>query len=198
MNKRTSFVNTEFQVREEGSQKFIEGYFIVFNQPTELWKGFYEEISPDAVHDMADVRALYNHNHDLVLGSTLNGTLRLVKDDYGVKGVIEINEKDSEAVNAYERIKRGDIKGCSFGFELLSEQYTEQEDGTTKATVRDINLFEVSPCVFPAYPQTAISARKQDYKHHQERERKARQSALLNRMRGTTHGIETSHSSEQD
>lgn len=185
MKQRTSYVNTEFTVREAGSQKIIEGYFIVFNQPTELWRGFYEEISPEAVQDVSDVRALYNHNHDLVLGSTLNGTLRLAKDDYGVKGSIEINENDSDALNAYERIKRGDIRGCSFGFELVSEQYTQNDDGTTKATVRDINLFEVSPCVFPAYPQTAISARKKDFEEEQTRSKKARASNLLQRMRGS-------------
>lgn len=188
MKKRTAYINTEFQVREEGSQKFIEGYFIVFNQPTELWKGFYEEISPGAVHDLSDVRALYNHNHDIVLGSTLNGTLRLAKDDYGVKGVIEVNEKDSDAVNAYERIKRGDIKGCSFGFELISEEYTHLDDGSVKATVKDINLFEVSPCVFPAYPQTAISARKKDYAEEQTRSRKARASALLKKITEVKNG----------
>ena len=196
MNKRTSFVTTEFEVREEGSQKLIEGYFIVFNQPTELWRGFYEQISPEAVQDMGDVRALYNHNHDLVLGSTLNGTLRLAKDDYGVKGVIEVNEKDTDALNAYERIKRGDIKGCSFGFELVKESYDQMDDGTTRATVKELNLFEVSPCVFPAYSQTAIGVRRQDYKEHQEREREARQSALINKLKGETDGTETSNQSE--
>lgn len=183
MKKRTSVVTAEFTTREENAQRYIEGYFIVFNQTTELWRGFYEEISPEAVGDMSDVRALYNHDHNLVLGSTLNGTLRLAKDDYGVKGVIEINEKDTEAVNAYERIKRGDVKGCSFGFELVSEQYTQLENGDTKATVKELNLFEVSPCVFPAYPQTAINARQKDYQEHEERVRKARQSSLIEKLR---------------
>lgn len=184
MNKRTSVINAEFSTREEGSQKMIEGYFIVFNQETELFKGFHEQIAPEAVNDLSDIRALYNHDHNLVLGSTLNGTLKLAKDDYGIKGVIEINEKDSDAVNAYERIKRGDVKGCSFGFELLSEEYTQLDDGGTLATVRELNLFEVSPCVFPAYPQTAINARQQDYQEHKDRARLARQSALLEKMRG--------------
>lgn len=183
MNKRTSVINAEFSTREEGSQKMIEGYFIVFNQETELFKGFYERVSPDAVKDISDVRALYNHNTDLILGSTQSGTLQLVKDEYGVKGTVIINENDSDAVNAYERIKRGDIKGCSFGFGIVNEQYTEREDGTTLATLKDINLFEVSPCVFPAYPQTAINARKKDLEQHHERERKARQSALVERYR---------------
>lgn len=195
MNKRTSFIDVDFKTREEGAQKLIEGYFIVFNQRTELWQGFHEQIAPEAVNDLSDIRALYNHDHNLVLGSTLNGTLKLAKDDYGIKGVIEINEKDSDAVNAYERIKRGDVKGCSFGFELLSEEYTQLDDGGTLATVRELNLFEVSPCVFPAYPQTAINARKQDYDDHQKRARAARQDALKERI---NHGIKTSHSSEQD
>ena len=183
MNKRTSVINTKFSTREEGSQKIIEGYFIVFNQPTELWNGFFEEISPEAVDNLADVKALWNHNHDIILGWTRNSTVTLKKDGHGVFGSIVINEKDVDATNAYERVKRGDVISSSFGFEILSEQYTEREDGTLLVTLKDINLIEVSPCVFPAYPQTAINARKKDLATHKERERKARQSSLIERFR---------------
>ena len=188
MRKRTSFITSDFEVREEGSHRKIEGYFIIFDEPTELWRGFYERISPDAVQSLSDVRALYNHNHDLVLGSTLNDTLTLEKDERGIKGVITINEKDSDAVNAYERIKRGDVKGCSFGFELLEETYREMDDGSMEATVERLNLFEVSPCVFPAYPQTAISARQKDLEAHQERLYRARKEALIARHKEALNG----------
>lgn len=188
MKKRTSFITSDFEVREEGSHRKVEGYFIVFDQPTELWPGFFEQISPDAIEDMSDVRALYNHNNDLVLGSTLNDTLRLEKDEHGVKGIITINDNDTDAVNAYERIKRGDIKGCSFGFELVKESYERHDDGSTCATVERLNLFEVSPCVFPAYPQTAINARQKDLEAHQGRLLKARQKALTERYRRVSDG----------
>ena len=185
MKKRRSFVNTEFKTREEGSQKIIEGYFIVFNQPTELWRGFYEEVSPEAIGDLDDVKVLWNHNQDIVLAWTRNQTAELKKDGHGVWASVIVNEKDSDAMNAYERINRGDVAGCSFGFELVREEYTNKDNGETLATIRELNLFEVSPCVFPAYPQTTISARKKDYQEEQTRSKKARASNLLKKIGGT-------------
>lgn len=183
MNKRQGFRASEFRAMEKEDKKVVEGYFIVFNERTELWDNFYEEIDPEAIKDMSDVRALYNHNNDLVLGSTLNGTLHLSKDERGVKGTIEINEHDQEAMNAYERIRRGDVQGCSFGFFLNSEEYEQQDDGSTVARVRSLDLFEVSPCVFPAYPQTEIHARKKEFKESIERKTRARQDALIKKIK---------------
>ena len=67
MKDRQSIATTKFSVRESGNQKYIEGYFIIFNQYTKLWDGFFERISPEAVKDMSDVVALFNHNHNLIL-----------------------------------------------------------------------------------------------------------------------------------
>lgn len=182
MDNRMSFITTTFETREEGSQKFIDGYFVVFNQPTELWRDFHEQVDPEAITDLSNVRALYNHNHDIVLGSTKNGTLMLVKDDKGLRGTIKVNENDTDAMNAYERIKRGDVQGCSFGFSIQSEEYKENDDGSTLATLKEINLFEVSPCVFPAYPQTSVEARKQDYEEQKSRAYKAKVKRLLSKL----------------
>lgn len=192
MVKRHSYISSQFRAVEEEEKKVIEGYFIVFNERTELWEGFYEEILPEAISDMKDVRALYNHNNDLVLGSTLNDTLKLTKDERGLKGSIEINENDQEALNAYWRIQRGDIQGCSFGFWPISEEYIEQDDGSVVARVKSLELFEVSPCVFPAYPQTEIHARKKDYITEKKRATRAKQARLLARMKGKLNGTKTS------
>lgn len=191
-NRRESIATTQFTARQEGKNKYIEGYFIVFNQYTKLWNGFYEQISPEAVQDMSDVKALYNHNHDLILGTTKSKTLRLKKDSYGIKGSILINEGDTDALNAYERIKRGDVKGCSFGFELLKEDIKQDPNGDMRSTITSMNLYEVSPCVFPAYNQTTINARKKDLERSKMSSKKtaandpklkARQQALLEKIK---------------
>lgn len=147
---------------ENTEDLFIEGYFSVFNEIYNVWDGVTESIAPGAFTDSmnADVRALYNHNDDLILGRTTNGTLELRQDDHGLWGRIKLNRKDSDAVNAYERIARGDITGCSFGFDIEEETRTVSDDGSVHYTINKVNpLWEISPCVFPAYEATHVEAR---------------------------------------
>lgn len=74
--------------REEGDDLYLEGYFAVFNGVYELWPGATESIAPGAFDDSVgdDVRALFNHNTDLVLGRTSAGTLELRQDAHGLWG----------------------------------------------------------------------------------------------------------------
>lgn len=165
MKKRTSFLETNFRAEQDHEKIYIEGYFIKFNSETELWPGTYEEVAPEAIQNSLkenDIRSLFNHDTNLVLGRTGNKTLELKVDKEGLWGRVEINEADTQAMDAYARIKRGDVVGCSFGFYPLKEDYEERQDGGNKIILREIDLFEVSPCVFPAYPQTEIAARKKD------------------------------------
>ncbi|MGH2186177.1 HK97 family phage prohead protease, partial [Enterococcus faecalis] len=87
----------------------------------ELWPGAFEEISPEAFNGSLsnDIRALTNHETTLVLGRNKSGTLKLSVDSRGLWGQITINENDSDALNLYERVKRGDVDQCSFGFNIL-------------------------------------------------------------------------------
>lgn len=171
--QRQSFITTQFETREskESGELTLSGYFIVFDSPTELWPGYLEQVSPRALTNVAerDVRALFNHDWSIVLGRTGNGTLTLAVDDRGLRGDISINRDDPQAMGAYARVKRGDVVGCSFGFNIRDSEYTELADGTTLETLTDIELFEVSPCTLPAYPQTEIAARQQDWKQHKQR-----------------------------
>ena len=147
---------------ENTEDLYIEGYFSVFNEIYNVWDGVTESIAPGAFTNSmnGDVRALYNHNTDLILGRTTNGTLELKQDDHGLWGRIKLNRKDSDAVNAYERIARGDITGCSFGFEIKSEERTVSDDGSVHYTIKEVDpLYECSPCVFPAYEATHVEAR---------------------------------------
>lgn len=157
-------VKTEFQTRDEGAERYIEGYFAVFNSIYEIAPMMTESVAEGAFSRSlagGDIRALVNHDTTLVLGRTKAGTLELKEDSYGLWGRIHINPNDADALNLYERVKRGDVDQCSFGFEIVDEETDFREDGSIHWTLRDINLYEVSPCTFPAYEQTSISARSE-------------------------------------
>lgn len=148
---------------ETGDDLYLEGYFAVFGDIYHVWDNVTESIAQGAFKDALetdDVRALWNHNTDLILGRTGAGTLELREDEKGLWGKIKINQKDSEAMNAYERIARGDVTGCSFGFLIEDEQLDVSDNGSAHWTILKIGtLYEVSPCTFPAYEATEIASR---------------------------------------
>ena len=151
-----------FQTRNDETGPVIAGYFAVFNTPTELWPGCIEQIAPGAFSASlgGDVRALIDHDTRLVIGRTTAGTLTLREDATGLYGEIKINEHDSDAMNLYARVQRGDVSQCSFGFDIIAEDYVCSPDGQTCTwTVRDLVLYEVSVVTFPAYDATSVSAR---------------------------------------
>lgn len=178
MNRRSLMTKGNFKTRNENSQLIIEGYFAVFNSPAAGWAGYVEQIDPHAFDGELDkdVRALLDHQTHLVLGRTKAGTLELSVDEKGLFGKIVINPEDSEAVNAYERVKRGDIDQCSFGFDIVDEEYETQENGDVLCTIKKVVLYEVSVCTFPFYSDTEVSARNAEVgkiKNHVLSQRKA-------------------------
>lgn len=164
-NRRVRAIPTEFQTREEGGERFLEGYFAVFNSNYEIDGMLSESIAPGAFAKSlagGDIRALINHDSTLVLGRTRAHTLELREDERGLWGRVAINPNDSDAVNAYNRVSRGDVDGCSFGFEIREEETEFRDDGSIHWTIKDVDLYEVSVCTFPAYEATNISAREDD------------------------------------
>lgn len=164
--KRMSFrrmrtVTTDFQTRDDGEAPAIEGYFSVFNSIYEIAPGMTESVAPGAFTNSLsnDVRALTNHDTTLVLGRTKAHTLELREDAHGLWGHIDINPNDADAMNLYERVKRGDVDQCSFGFDIREEDTEVKENGDVHWTIKDVDLYEVSCCTFPAYEETEIQAR---------------------------------------
>jgi len=185
--KQTRSLQTELKTRVEpdAQDMYIEGYFAVFSRETELWPGAYEEIAPGAFDETLnnDIRALINHDTTLVLGRTKAGTLELKTDSYGLWGRVKINPNDSDAVNLYERVKRGDVDQCSFGFNIIEEETEWRDDGTVKWRLKKIDLHEVSICTFPAYEDTGVQARKAEVEQHRQRLLEAKKNKLRERMR---------------
>jgi len=170
---------------EQNGEMYIEGYFAVYNQETELWPGAYEEIAPGAFDDTLsnDIRALVNHDPNYVLGRNKVGTLELKSDSRGLWSRIKINPNDTDAVNLYERVKRGDIDQCSFGFNILDEETEWREDGTVKWRLKKIDLHEVSVVTFPAYEQTGVQARKAEVEQHRQRQLEIKKNQMKERLR---------------
>lgn len=150
---------------------FIEGYFSVFNTNYELWEGATESIAQGAFSETlgGDIRALIDHETRLVLGRNKAGTLELREDSHGLWGKIRINQNDTDAMNLYSRIQRGDVDQCSFGFDILDENAEYRKDGTVHWEIRKVKLYEVSVVTFPAYQDTSVSARKQDFQEIKQR-----------------------------
>lgn len=179
-------IDTTFQTREDGDDLIIEGYFAVFNSNYDIDKGMSESIKPGAFASSMgkDIRALVNHDTTLVLGRTSAHTLELNEDEHGLFGRIRINRKDTDAMNCYERVKRGDVTGCSFGFFIISEETEIRDDGSIHWTITDLDLFEVSACTFPAYQATNISARSKERDDLRRRELDAWKAKMTSRLKG--------------
>lgn len=185
----------EFKTREDNEEPVIEGYFAVFNSNYEMWEGASESIAEGAFDSSisGDIRALTNHDTTLVLGRTMANTLELKSDTHGLFGRIRVNPKDSDAMNTYERVKRGDVSQCSIGFIVRSEETEFNADGDIHWTIKDVELFEVSVCTFPAYEETGISARRRDADEIKKRAAEAWRLKMHDRLKNKNIQEDTDH-----
>lgn len=166
--ERRAFAVDELRVErlddESGAPK-IRGHAAVFNSLSEDLGGFREQISPGAFGDAIgrdDIRALFNHNPDFVLGRNKSGTLRLSEDRTGL--AVEIDPPDTQvARDLAVSIERGDINQMSFGFRVDRDgQEFEDREGQIIRTLTRVALFDVSPVTYPAYPATDVAVRSMD------------------------------------
>lgn len=184
--KQIRTINNQFETREEGGRYFIEGYFAVFDEDYQIGPNVVERIDPtafDRALQGGDVRALLNHNPDIVLGRTTADTLTLRKDNHGLWGRIEINPEDIDAMNARARVKRRDVTQGSIGFEPIDEYGETLANGTFCMHQKETDLWEVSVCTFPAYMTTELSARAKDLEAARARAHEIYKKNLLERMK---------------
>lgn len=159
-------VGSEFTVREtENDEKIIEGYFSVFGSEYNMWNGAIETVDPHAFDETIDddIRCLTNHNTELVLGRTKAGTLELRLDEYGLFGRVTINPNDRSAMDLYERVRRGDVDQCSFGFDIIDREIVNRQDDGILIILKKVKLYEVSIVTFPAYTDTYVQRRKNQF-----------------------------------
>lgn len=157
----------DMQIRKatEGSDTMtVEGYAVKFNERSLLLYGeFYEKVARGAFSKSLEentIKGLWNHDTNLVLGSTKSGTLRLKEDDVGLHFELDLPNNETGR-NALESINRGDVDGVSFGFYVRDNtwEYLKDED-VYERILLDINLFEISPTPFPAYEGASEVAKR--------------------------------------
>lgn len=165
----------KIETRSDGEPSKIVGHAAVFNQLSEDLGGFREMIKPGAFASAIqtdDVRALFNHNPDYVLGRNVSGTLSLSEDKQGL--AIEITVPDTQiGRDLLISMERGDINQMSFGFRVKAggSSWSEDENGQTIRTLTDLKLYDVSPVTYPAYPQTDAAVRSlSEFKDQQKHE----------------------------
>ena len=169
----------------------IKGYVVKFNDRSQLlYDEWYERVAKGAFAKSLEqntIKALWNHNSDIVLGSTKSRTLQLVEDDIGLRFELEL-PNSSQAKDIYESIKRGDVDGVSFGFYVRENgdkwEYLKEED-IYERTLLDIDLIEISPTPFPAYPTSEVGKRSleaHNLKSKEERVLEELKKAQVNAM----------------
>lgn len=161
MKQERRYLTQEFRVSQDGAP-VIQGYAAVFDsQSNDL--GWTEEIDPHAfdavMENSPDVRALWNHNPDFVLGRTRAGTLSLSIDARGLAYTITAPDT-AVARDLVVSMRRGDVTQSSFSFCCRRDQWTDNPDGSvTRRILEFAELIDVSPVTFPAYDQASASVR---------------------------------------
>lgn len=189
-------ITEKLEVREvttDSQIKTIGGYAVKYNSPTlitDRWGDkFLEEISAGAFDKSLQNRtqkALWNHDSSKPLGSVTAGTLRFNQDITGLNYDIDL-PNTTYGNDAYESVQRGDVDGSSFGFTCINDIWsTVQYEGEEiyKRSIVEADLFEVSPCTFPAYESSEMSCRsletfKDDLKKKEELRKKLIIQTLL-------------------
>lgn len=136
----------------------VEGYACVFSQPSEDM-GFTEYISPNAFDnvDMSNVLALYNHDFSNILGRVTASTLTLNIDKTGLHFILDMPDT-TLGRDTYANIQNGNLQGCSFGFTIADDDWSQDNDGTLVHTINQIDqLIEISITPLPAYTETSVA-----------------------------------------
>ena len=150
-------------ISDDGGGNAIEGYASVFDSWSEELGGdlpFRERVIKGAFEETIqkdDIRALFNHDPNYVLGRNRAGTLSLEEDEKGLKVRI-IPPETTWAKDLMVSIKRGDITQMSFGFTVILDRWFTEENIDVRELLK-VKLFDVSPVTFPAYQQTECGIR---------------------------------------
>jgi uncharacterized protein len=185
--EKREMVTEGMEVREaENGTRTISGYVVKWemkSHPMGYWRRFKEQFKKGAFADSLtqdDQRALWSHDTSQVLGRTKNGTLRLFEDEVGLRFELDL-PNTTLGNDAYETIKRGDVDGVSFGFQMQKEEWDESDPDNIIRSITKAKLLEISPVAFPYYPDSQVSARSHDpYKEFvEEREQQELRKRLI-------------------
>lgn len=151
-----------FEVQQT-EDEYVEGYAAVFNSRSELLGNFVEEIEPGAFADVLenDVFALLNHDANYPLARTKNGTLELTEDEVGLKVRFKL-PNTSFGNDIRELLKTGIINKMSFAFSVAKDEWKKADGIPLRVIKKAERLYDISPVVYPAYPETSVSIQARD------------------------------------
>ncbi|ALC52847.1 peptidase U35 [Bacillus cereus] len=166
--EKRELLSSNLEIREvEGGIRTIVGYAVKWEMKSVTmgyWRRFKEQFKRSAFTDSLtqdDQLALWSHDYSQVLGRTKNGTLRLFEDEIGLRFELDLADT-TLGDDTYKTIKRGDVDGVSFGFQMVKEEWDESDPDNIVRSVTKAKLVEISPVAFPAYPDSQVSARSHD------------------------------------
>lgn len=155
MKRNGRIFDTRFEVREDSDGPLIVGHGAVFNSPSVDLGGFREIIAPGAfkrtLRQNPDVLSFFNHSPNYVLGRTTSGTLTVAEDLEGLAYQVRPPET-SWASDLLVSLRRKDIRGSSFMFSVVRQEWSKDEQGADLLIVQEARLYELGPVTFPAYP----------------------------------------------
>lgn len=159
MEVRNLIEDVEF--RNEGNRLLATGYAARFDALSQNLGGFVERIAPGAFAKTlkeADVRALFNHDPNMVLGRNKSGTLRMEEDSNGLAYEIDLPDT-TLGRDVATLLERGDISGSSFGFRVITDDWAETRSGFPLRTLKEVALRDVGPVTYPAYVDSTSALR---------------------------------------
>lgn len=162
--KEIRFTAVTVEARAEADKRTIGGYAAKFNKLSQNLGGFVERINPGFFNSTRadgwpDVIARYNHDDNMLLGTTGGGTLRLGVDDIGLTYEVDMPAARSDV---YELVQRGDVRQSSFAFVATEEDWGVTDQGFPQRTLISGRLYDVAPVNTPAYRDTSVAARSID------------------------------------
>lgn len=162
MKRNGRIYETRFEVRDDGDGPLIVGHGAVFNSPSLDLGGFREIVDAKAfsktLRENKDIMSFFNHDANHVLGRTSAKTLRVSVDDEGLAYEVRPPET-SWAADLMVSIRRGDIRGSSFMFDVVKDTWGQSDDGQVVRTLKEVRLYELGPVTFPAYPAADSAVR---------------------------------------
>lgn len=166
--EKRELTTQKIELREDdGGKRTISGYAVKWELKSEVmgyYRRFREQFKKGAFSESLgneDQRFLWSHDTSKVLGRTKNDTLRLSEDSVGLRFELDL-PNTTLGNDTYESIKRGDVDGVSFGFQMRKQEMDESDPDNIVRTVVQAKLLEVSAVAFPAYPDSEVSARGYD------------------------------------
>jgi Escherichia/Staphylococcus phage prohead protease len=166
LERRTLPEIPELVTRADASEEVIRitGYGAVVNKPYKVW-GVTEVVAPGAftktLQENPDIRAMFNHDPNFLLGRTKSGTMDVTEDDRGLKYEIRADPQDPQAVSVARKIARKDVDGSSMAFFVHKDTWeTDKQGRPTKRTIQEVELIETGPVTMPASPSTTAKIKR--------------------------------------